>query len=134
MAGRTLISSGGPFEAKGGYSRAVRVGDFVFVSGTASTKDGQVYGAGDPRAQTKRILEVLVDALERAGSSAAEVVRYRIYLTEVSDWPVVIEEVAAVFGPAMPAGTLVEVKGLIAPEMRVEIEVDAMIGSARTDA
>lgn len=131
MAGRELISSGGPFEAKAGYSRAVRVGDLVFVSGTASTKDGQVYGAGDARTQTKRILEVICDALERAGSSAAEVVRYRIYLTDVSDWPVVIEEVSAVFGPAMPAGTLVEIKGLIVPEMCVEIEVDAIIGSAK---
>ena len=133
MAGRMLISSGGPFEAKAGYSRAVRVGDFVFVSGTASIKDGQVHGAGDPRAQTRRILEVIVDALEKAGSSARDVVRYRIYLTRVEDWPVVIEEVAAVFGQAMPTGTLVEVKGLILPELTVEIEVDAMIGSARQD-
>lgn len=128
MAQRTRISSGTPFEKRVGYSRAVVVGDLVFVSGTTAMKDGQLVGPGDARAQTRQILANILWALEQAGASANDVVRYRLYLTNIEDWPVVTEEVAAVFGEVRPTGTLVEVKGLINPEMLVEIEVDAVLG------
>lgn len=128
MAQRTRISSGGPFEAKFGYSRAVRVGDLVMVSGTTAMKDGKVVGVGNARAQARQTLENIVWALEQAGATANDVVRYRIYLVDISDWPAVTEEVATVFGAALPTGTLVEVKGLINLEMLVEIEADAIVG------
>jgi len=128
MSKRTRISSGTPFEINVGYSRAVRVGDTVFVSGTTAMKDGQLVGVGDCGAQTRQTLENIVWALEQAGATANDVVRYRIYLTNINDWPAATEEVARVFGPARPTGTLVAITGLINPEMLVEIEVDAIIG------
>lgn len=128
MTRKQRISSGTPFETKVGYSRAVRYGDNVIVSGTTAMKDGYLVGPGDARAQTRQTLANIVWALEQAGATPADVVRYRIYLTNISDWPAVTEEVAAVFGTTRPTGTLVEVKGLINPEMLVEIEVDAVLG------
>lgn len=104
------------------------VGDLIFVSGTTAMKDGQLVGPGDARAQTRQTLENILWALEQAGATANDVVRYRLYLTNIADWPAVTEEVATVFGDVRPAGTLVEVKGLINPEMLVEIEVDAILG------
>jgi enamine deaminase RidA (YjgF/YER057c/UK114 family) len=130
MPKRTRVSTGTPFEIKVGYSRAVRVGDLVFVSGTTAMKDGALVGIGDAREQTRQILENITWALGQAGSNANEVVRYRIYLTNIADWPEVTEEVARVFSPAWPTSTLLEVKGLINPEMLVEIEVDAVVGAA----
>lgn len=127
MTHKARISSGTPFEAKVGYSRAIRYGDNVIVAGTTAMKDGQLVGPGDARAQAKQTLANIVWALEQAGATANDVVRYRIYLTNIADWPAVTEEVAAVFGATRPIGTLVEVKGLINPEMLVEIEVDAVI-------
>ena len=128
MAKRRRISSGTPFETRVGYSRAVVVGDLVFVSGTTAMKDGQLVGPGDARAQARQTLENILWALGQAGATANDVGRSRRYLTNIADWPAVTEEVAAVFGDVRPAGTLVEVKGLINPEMLVEIEVDAMLG------
>lgn len=128
MTKRTRISSGTPFEIKVGYSRAVRVGDTVYVSGTTAMKDGQLVGVGDCGLQTKQTLENIVWALEQAGATANDVVRYRIYLTNTNDWPAATEEVAKVFGATRPTGTLVAISALINPEMLVEIEVDAVIG------
>ena len=128
MTQKTRISTGSPFESSVGYSRAIRYGDTVLVSGTTGTKDGKVVGVGDARAQTVQALANIVWALEQAGASASDVVRYRIYLTNIADWTAVTDEVARVFGLHRPTGTLVEVKGLILPEMLVEIEVDAVIG------
>jgi enamine deaminase RidA (YjgF/YER057c/UK114 family) len=125
---RRRISSGTPFEAKVGYSRALVVGDQVFVAGTTAMKDGRLVGQGDARAQTRQTLANILWALEQAGATANDVVRYRLYLTNIADWPAVTEEVAAVFGEVRPIGTLVEVKGLINPEMLIEIEVDAILG------
>jgi enamine deaminase RidA (YjgF/YER057c/UK114 family) len=98
------------------------------VSGTTAMKDGKVVGVGNARAQARQTLENIVWALEQAGATANDVVRYRIYLVDISDWPAVTEEVATVFGAALPTGTLVEVKGLINLEMLVEIEADAIVG------
>jgi enamine deaminase RidA (YjgF/YER057c/UK114 family) len=129
VATRTRVSTGTPFEIKVGYSRAVRVGDMVFVSGTTAMKDGALVGVGDAGAQTRQILANIGWALEQAGASAKDVIRYRIYLTNIADWPAVTDEVAKVYAPALPTATLVEVKGLINPDMLVEIEVDAIVGA-----
>ena len=102
MAKRTRVSTGTPLEVKYHYSRAVRVGDFVFVSGTTAMKDGALVGVGDAGAQTRQILANIVWALGQAGASVNDVVRYRIYLTIVADSPEVGEEVSKAFAPALP--------------------------------
>lgn len=129
-APRQRISSGTPYEAQVGYSRAVRVGDAVFVSGTTAIQDGTVAGQDDPGAQTRLILEKIEWALAEAGASLAEVVRYRVYLTRTQDWPAVAAELSKVFGAIRPANTLVVIAALVDPAMLVEIEADAIIGSA----
>jgi enamine deaminase RidA (YjgF/YER057c/UK114 family) len=128
MMKRRRISSGTPFEAKVGYSRVVVVGNHVFVAGTTAMNNGQLVGIGDARLQTRQTLANILWALEQAGATANDVVRYRLYLTNIADWPVVTEEVADVFGGVRPVATLVEVKGLIDPDMLIEIEVDAILG------
>lgn len=128
---RQNISSGSSYEAKVGYSRAVRAGDQVFVAGTTALQDGQVVGKDDPAAQTRRILEIIRQALEEAGASLDDVVRYRTYVTNVEDWEAIAGELVKVFGDVRPANTLVEVNKLIDPDMRVEIEVDAVLSPAR---
>jgi enamine deaminase RidA (YjgF/YER057c/UK114 family) len=130
-AKRQLVSSGGPFERRYGYSRAVRVGDRVFVAGTAAFKDGVPFAPGDSRAQTRHILGVIARALEEAGASIGDVTRYRVYVTDMGDYAAVGEELGSVFGEVRPAGTMVGTSALIHPDLKVEIEVDAIIGSAK---
>ena len=127
---RQRIYSGGPFEKKLGYCRATRVGDLVFVSGSTAIKEGQVVGIGDPAAQTRQTLATIEKALREAGSSIDEVVRCRIFVTNVEDWPAVAGVVAETFATVHPCSTLVVVTALVRPELVVEIEVDAVIGSA----
>jgi len=127
---RQLVSSGGPFEKIGGYSRAVRVGHHVFVSGSTAVKDGKIVGAGDVVAQTRQALSTITEALQQAGATLADVVRYRIYLTNIADSAKVLPIFGEYFGEIRPAGTLVAVSALVAPEMMIEIEVDAIAGSA----
>jgi enamine deaminase RidA (YjgF/YER057c/UK114 family) len=130
MAGtRQLIGSGGPLEAKIGYSRAVRVGDLVAVAGTAAFKDGVPFAPGDAAAQTRHILEVIERALTEAGASMRDVVRYRVFVTDIADAPAVGAELSRVFAAIRPAGTLVGTAALVDPALRVEIEVDAIAGS-----
>ncbi len=129
-APRQRVSSGTSFEAAVGYSRAVRVGDAVFVSGTTALKDGALVGAGDAATQTRQILANIDWALGQAGATLAEVVRCRIYVTDIADWPAVGAELGRAFAEIRPANTLVAVAALVDPAMRVEIEVDAIIGSA----
>lgn len=127
---RTCVSSGGPWEAKIGYSRAVRVGPFVAVSGsTAMTPDGLV-GKGDPYAQTVQTLKTILAALAKAGAKPEHVVRTRMYLARMADWQEVGRAHGEVFGEIRPASTMVEVSKLINDEMLVEIEADAIIPDA----
>ncbi len=124
---RQNISSGGPFEAKVGYSRAVRVGPHVYVAGsTAMTPEGMV-GQGDMYAQTRQALLTIERALKQAGAGLEHVVRTRTFVTDISRWQEVGRAHAEFFGAVKPAATMVEVSRLIDPEMLVEIEVDAFV-------
>ena len=130
MVERIKVSSGTVWEERVGYSRAVRAGDLVFVSGTTATDDqGNVVGRGDPEAQARFIIEKIKRALEAAGASLSDVVRTRVYVTNADDWEAVGRAHAAYFGETRPANTLVEVSRLVGPDYLVEIEADAVIGS-----
>jgi len=124
---RQNISTGTPWEEMAGYSRAVRVGNQVYVSGTtASDANGVVQHPGDPAGQTRYILSKIAAALEQAGASLGDVVRTRIFVRNIADWPAVARAHGEVFGAIRPANTLVRAEP-IEPEMLVEIEADAII-------
>lgn len=131
MAERRNISSGTPWEGKAGYSRAVRYGAAIYVSGTtASDEQGNVMGKGDPYAQAVYIFQKIERALKEAGASMQDVVRTRMFVTDISRWQEVARAHAEFFNNIRPAATMVEVAKLIDPEHLVEIEVDAVIGGA----
>ncbi|MEM1413496.1 MAG: RidA family protein [Myxococcota bacterium] len=127
---RHRAESGARWEAIVGYARAVRVGDLVWVTGSTAVDDaGEPVGLGDARAQATRCLEVVKAALETLGGSAADVVRTRMFVTDIArDWAAIGEAHAEVFGDVRPATTMVEVRKLIADWMLVEIEADACLG------
>ena len=126
---RQNISSGTKWEKIVGYSRAVRMGPFVYLSGTTAVdENGDLVGLGDPYAQSSFIFKKIEKALHEAGASLQDVVRVRMYLTNVTDWEAVCKAHSECLGEVRPVTTLVEVSALITPEMLVEIEVDAVIG------
>ena len=125
---RMLISSGSPYEPRIGFSRAVRVGNFVAVARTAPIgPDRSTVGVGDPAAQTRRCLEIIQAALEEAGASLKDFIRTRTFLNRAADWERVGEVHGEFFRDIRPASTMVQVAQLLDPDWMVEIEADAII-------
>ncbi len=129
---RRNLSSGAPWEPIVGYSRAVVVGDRVFVAGTTATDGkGGIVGIGDPYAQAKQAIANIAAALAQCGSGLADVVRTRIFVVDIAHWEAIGRAHGEAFASIRPAATMVEVSKLISPELLVEIEADAVIGAGR---
>ncbi|WP_020144453.1 RidA family protein [Terracoccus sp. 273MFTsu3.1] len=126
---RRNIGTGGPWESVVGYSRAVRIGDTVHVAGTTAIREGRVVAPGDAYTQAKVALEIVVEALAECGASPADVVRTRMFVTDIRDWEAVGRAHGEVFADVRPASTMVQVTALIEPDLLVEIEADAVVGS-----
>jgi len=127
---RELFSSGTPWEPIVGYSRAVKIGNQIWVSGTTATDtNGNIVGKGDPSVQTRQIIANITSALAAAGAQLSDVVRTRIFVTDMNHWEAIGRAHGEAFGDIRPAATMVEVRRLIDPDLLVEIEVEAILGS-----
>jgi len=124
---RQLYSSGAEWEDIAGYSRAVRVGNIIEVAGTTAVKDGILIGNDDIYLQTKTILSIIKEAIEGLGGTIDQTVRTRMFVTDISQWESVAKAHGEVFGKIKPASTMVEITGLIDPEMLIEIEASVII-------
>jgi len=125
---RILVSNGNPMESVVGFCRAVRVGPYIAVGGTAPVDaEGKTVGVGDPAAQARRCLEIIKAALENAGSGMQDVVRTRVILTDIDDWKKVIDVRAEYFSDIRPVDTIMQITRFVNPEWLVEFEVDAII-------
>jgi enamine deaminase RidA (YjgF/YER057c/UK114 family) len=128
MIERQNISSGTKWEAVAGYSRAVRIGNRIEVAGTTAVDDGgNVVGTGDPYEQTRFILAKIEEALGEAGATMQDVVRTRMFVTDISQWEAISQAHGEYFRDVRPAATMVEIQGLIEPEMLIEIEITAVV-------
>jgi enamine deaminase RidA (YjgF/YER057c/UK114 family) len=127
--GRQRITSGTRWEEMAGYSRALRVGRQVYVSGTTATaRDGSVVGVGSAYEQTVYIIRLIEQVLHSAGAALEDVVRTRIYIIDLQDWEAVARAHGEHFALIRPANTLIQVSGLVGPDYLVEMEADAVIG------
>lgn len=124
---RQLVSSGSPFEGEIGFSRAVRTGNRIEVSGTAPIRDGKTAGIDDLYEQTKTCLDIIVKAVEQAGGKPSDIIRTRIFLTDISRWKEAAKAHGEVFGDIRPASSFIGTSALINPEWLVEIEASAQI-------
>ena len=125
---RELISSNSPYESVIGFSRAVKVGNFIAVGGTAPLgPDGETVGIGDVGAQTERCIEIIKEALERAGSGLQDVIRTRMLLKNIEDWEEIAKVRARYFKDVRPVDTIMEINTFVNPDWLLEIEVDAIV-------
>ena len=132
MIGRRNITSGAPWESIVGYCRAVQVGSQIAVTGTASVgENGEVFAVDDAYGQTRRCIEIIEKALHEADAALQDVVRTRIFVTDITQWEAVGRAHAEAFGDILPATTMVQVSALIDPDMLVEIEADAIVTDQR---
>jgi enamine deaminase RidA (YjgF/YER057c/UK114 family) len=130
--GRLNVSSGSPYEPVVGFSRALRVGNIVAVGGTTAGSGGKMVGIGDPAAQARAILEIIAKALADAGARLEDVIRTRIYLTDIDHWEAVGRVHGEVFGEIRSASSILQVTRFINPDWLVEIEADAVVSDARS--
>lgn len=128
MNEKQQVFSASPYESQFGFCRALKIGNVVHVAGTAPIgKDGKTVGAGDPAAQARRCFDIIGEALQALGASYTDVVRTRMFLTRIADWPTIGAVHGEYFGSTQPVSTMVEVSRLIEPDWLVEIEAEALL-------